>query len=196
MLYKKYIKRILDLIFSLIFLIILIPILLIESILIILIDRNKIIFKQLRTGKDGKDFYIYKFSTYKNGNVTKLGKILRMTSVDEFPQLINIIKGDMSFIGPRPWVSEIFCNMNEEQRKVVSVLPGLTGLAQINGRKKLSIFDKINYDLEYIDNLSFLLDLKIILKTFKIIICKEDTKNVENNVEKEINDLKKNNNVL
>jgi len=190
--YKKYIKRILDIFLSLLFLIILIPIFLIIIILILLIDRNKIIYKQIRTGKNGKDFYIYKFSTFKNGNVTKFGKVLRLLSFDELPQIINILKGDMSFIGPRPWIKDYYENMNINQRRRVNVLPGLTGLAQVNGRNDISIFDKINYDLEYVDNISFLLDLKIIFKTIKVVICKEDAKVIENNIEKEIIDLKKN----
>ena len=187
--YKKYIKRILDIFFSLLFFIILIPLFLIISLLILLIDRNKIIYKQIRTGKNGKDFYIYKFSSYKNGKVTKFGKIIRLLSIDELPQMINILKGNMSFIGPRPWIKDYYNNMTDNQRKRFEVLPGITGLAQVNGRNDISIFDKINYDLEYVDNISFLFDLKIIFKTIKVVICKEDAKVIENNIEKEINEL-------
>ena len=187
--YKEYIKRILDIFFSLLFFIILIPLFLIISLLILLIDRNKIIYKQIRTGKNGKDFYIYKFSSYKNGKVTKFGKVIRLLSIDELPQLVNILKGDMSFIGPRPWIKAYYENMTNDQKKRFDVLPGITGLAQVNGRNNISIFDKINYDIEYVNNISFLFDLKIIFKTIKVVICKEDAKVIENNIEKEINEL-------
>ena len=190
-LYKKYIKRILDIIISIFALIILIPIFIIVSLLILIIDKNKIIYKQLRTGKKGKEFYIYKFSTYKNKKVTKLGKILRLLSIDELPQIINILKGDMSYIGPRPWIVDYYNNMTINQRKRVDVLPGLTGYAQVHGRNDINIFEKINYDLYYVDNISFLLDLKIVFMTIKVIICKEDTKKVEKGIQKEIDELKK-----
>lgn len=191
MLYKKYIKRLLDITISFLSLIILMPIFIIISILIKIIDKNKIIFKQVRTGKNAKEFNIYKFSTYKNNKVTKIGKILRLLSLDELPQVINILKGDMSFIGPRPWIVDYYNNMTDYQRKRVDVLPGITGLAQINGRNNISIFDKINYDIKYVNDISFLLDLKIVFKTIKVIICKEDAKNIEINIEKEIELLKK-----
>ena len=193
--YKKFIKRILDIIFSFLFLIILLPIFLLVAILILIIDKNKIIFKQIRTGKNGKDFYIYKFSSFKNGSITKLGRVLRTISIDELPQLINILKGDMSFIGPRPWVKNYYENMNDIQKNRVNVLPGLTGLAQVMGRNDISIFDKINYDLEYVNNISFLLDLKIIFKTIKVIIYKEEENTSEINIENEILELEKVNKV-
>lgn len=190
--YKKYIKRLLDILFSLIFIIILFPLYLIIGLLILIVDRNRIIYKQIRTGKNGREFYIYKFSTYKNNNVTKFGKILRLLSLDELPQMFNILKGDMSFTGPRPWISNYYKNMNEKQKRRVEVLPGLTGLAQVNGRNDISIFDKIDFDLKYVDNVSFFLDLKIVFKTIKVIICKEDTNKVETNIQNEINILKEN----
>ena len=191
--YKNYIKRILDIILSVIILIIFLPLYIIIALLIIIIHKNKIIYKQVRTGKNGKNFNIYKFTTFKGGKVTKFGKILRLLSFDELPQMMNILKGDMSFIGPRPWITDYYKYMNKDQRRRVEVLPGLTGLAQISGRNDISIFDKINNDLQYVDNISFLLDIKIVFKTIKVMICSEDGNNMNDNIKNEINELKENN---
>lgn len=188
--YKKYLKKILDKLLSLIFIIILIPFYIIISLLIVIIDRNKAIYKQNRTGLNGKVFKIYKFSTLKNGKVTKLGMILRTLSLDEIPQFFNVLKGDMSIVGPRPWVIEYYQNMTNKQRKRTKVLPGLIGLAQVNGRKDISIFDKINYDIEYINNISFLLDLKIFMKAFTTIIKIDNFK--VNYIDLEVSQLKEN----
>ena len=189
--YRDAVKRVLDVVLSVMIIILLSPIYLIVSLLILIIDRNKIIFKQLRTGLNGKNFYIYKFCTYKNNNVTKFGKILRSISLDELPQFFNILKGDMSFIGPRPWVVEYFENMNDYQRKRVTVLPGIIGLAQVNGRNSIDIIKKIDYDLYYIDHISFFLDLKIIFKCFKVIFIKEGNSISNSGIEREIDTLKK-----
>lgn len=188
--YKKYLKKILDKLLSLIFIIILIPFYIIISLLIVIIDRNKAIYKQNRTGLNGKVFKIYKFSTLKNGKVTKLGMILRTLSLDEIPQFFNVLKGDMSIVGPRPWVIEYYQNMTKKQRKRTKVLPGLIGLAQVNGRKDISIFDKINYDIEYVNNISFLLDLKIFMKAFTTIIKIDNFK--VNYIDLEVSQLKEN----
>ena len=188
--YKKYIKKILDKVISLIIIILFLPLFLIISFLIKIIDKNKIIYKQERTGINGNIFYIYKFSTFKDGKITKFGKILRKTSLDEFPQMFNIIKGDMSFIGPRPWIPDYYKYMNENQRRRVNVLPGLTGLAQINGRNGISIYDKINYDIEYIDNCSFKTDIYIIFKTIYVIIKHENVDLNEKGIKGEIETLK------
>lgn len=188
--YKKYIKKILDKLLSLVFIIILIPSYIIISLLIIIIDRNNVIYKQNRTGLNGKVFKIYKFSTIKNDKVTKLGIILRTLSLDEIPQFFNVLKEDMSIVGPRPWVMDYYENMTEEQRKRTKVLPGLIGLAQVNGRKDISIFDKINYDIEYVNNISFFLDLKIFIKSLTTII-KKDSFNV-NYIDLEVTKLKEN----
>ena len=188
--YKKYIKKILDKLLSLVFIIILIPSYIIISLLIIIIDRNNVIYKQNRTGLNGKVFKIYKFSTIKNDKVTKLGIILRTLSLDEIPQFFNVLKEEMSIVGPRPWVMDYYENMTEEQRKRTKVLPGLIGLAQVNGRKDISIFDKINYDIEYVNNISFFLDLKIFIKSLTTII-KKDSFNV-NYIDLEVTKLKEN----
>ena len=106
------------------------------------------------------------------GRITRLGKFLRSTSLDEIPQFYNVLKGDMSIIGPRPWIPDYYERFNEKQKKRNIIKPGLVGLAQINGRKELDIFDKINYDLAYVEKLSFIEDIKILIKSFKIIIKK------------------------
>jgi exopolysaccharide biosynthesis polyprenyl glycosylphosphotransferase len=177
-------KNIFDFLFSLFSIIILLPLFIIVAILIKFTDKGPIFFKQVRIGKNQKEFYIYKFRTMvvnadkigpiltqkDDPRVTKVGKILRRTSIDELPQLINILKGEMSLIGPRPEVPEIVKTYTDEQKNVFKVKPGLTGLAQINGRDELSIEEKLKYDIEYINNLSFLLDLKIFLKTFPVLL--------------------------
>lgn len=186
--YKNYIKRMLDIIFSIILLIILSPILLIVSILVKFTSKGEIIFKQDRIGKNGKVFKIYKFRSMVKGaentgtgvysgkddfRVTKIGKIIRATSIDELPQLVNILKGEMSFIGPRPvltyhpWNYEEY---TEEQLQRFLVRPGVTGLAQVNGRKQVEWERRLKYDVQYVKELNVILDLKILLKTiFKII---------------------------
>ena len=165
--YRKYIKRILDFTLSLIALIVLSPILLITAILVKIKLGSPIIFKQQRPGKNEKIFTLYKFRTMtdkkdEEGNllpdeqrITKFGKILRSTSIDELPELINILKGDMSIVGPRPQLIRDMLFMTEEQRKRHDVRQGLTGLAQINGRNNLTWEEKIEYDLEYIKNITF-----------------------------------------
>ena len=144
------------------------------------------IFKQKRPGKDEKIFTLYKFRTMtdekdESGNLlpdsqrlTKFGKFLRSTSFDELPELINIIKGDMSIVGPRPQLVRDMIFMTDEQRKRHSVRQGLTGLAQVNGRNNITWEDKINYDLKYIQNITFIGDAKIILETILKVFRKDD----------------------
>lgn len=184
--YSKYIKRILDFILSLIAIIVLSPILLITAILVRIKLGSPVIFKQKRPGKDEKIFTLYKFRTMtdekdEQGNLlpdserlTKFGKFLRSTSIDELPELINILKGDMSIVGPRPLLIRDMIFMTEEQRKRHSVRQGLTGLAQINGRNNVDWEEKINYDLQYIDNITFFGDIKIILKTVGKVFARKD----------------------
>ena len=184
--YKKYIKRILDFTLSLLALIILSPLLLIIAILVRIKLGSPVIFKQERPGKDEKIFTLYKFRTMTNekdedGNLlpdskrlTKFGKILRSTSLDELPELVNILKGEMSIVGPRPQLIRDMLFMTEEQRKRHTVRQGLTGLAQINGRNNLTWEEKINYDIEYIKKITFMKDFKIILKTIKKVLKKEN----------------------
>ena len=124
--YKKYIKRVLDIMISLIVIILLIPVFILVSLLIKIIDRNKVLFTQARTGLNGREFRILKLRTMKNGKVTKLGHILRTTSIDESPQFINVLKGDMSLVGPRPWVPDYYNNFNEVQKNRVRVSPRLS----------------------------------------------------------------------
>lgn len=184
--YAKHIKRPLDFTLSLIAIIILSPLLLIVTILVRIKLGKPVIFKQQRPGKNEKIFTLYKFRTMtnkkdENGNLlpdeqrlTKFGKALRSTSLDELPELINILKGDMAIVGPRPQLIKDMLFMNDEQRKRHVVRQGLTGLAQINGRNNISWEEKINYDLKYIDRVTFYGDLKIILKTVEKVFKKED----------------------
>lgn len=187
--YKKYTKRILDIIISFTLIALLTPLYILVAISIKLIDRNKIFFTQTRTGLNGHEFKIFKFRTMKNGKVTKLGQFLRNTSIDEIPQFFNVLKGDMSLVGPRPWVPDYYNNFNEIQKNRVHVNPGLVGLAQVNGRKEINIFQKIKLDLNYVENVNFLFDLKIIIKSLKIIVKKENIVNVNNYMYQEIKAL-------
>lgn len=180
--YAKYIKRGLDFILSLLAIIVLSPILLMLAILVRSKLGTPVIFKQQRPGKDEKIFTMYKFRTMtdekdKEGNLladeirlTKFGKLLRSTSLDELPELFNILKGDMSIVGPRPLLVRDMVFMNEVQRKRHSVRQGLTGLAQINGRNAITWEEKLDWDLKYIKNINFFGDIKIffltIIKTF------------------------------
>jgi len=175
--YAKYIKRILDLILSLMALIVLMPLMIIIGILVRINLGSPIIFKQKRPGKNEKIFTLYKFRTMTDkrdidGNLlpdeyrlTKFGKFLRSTSLDELPELINIIKGDMAIVGPRPLLVEYLPYYTEEEKHRHDVRPGLTGLAQVNGRNAISWEEKFLEDLEYIKNISVKNDIKIIFKT-------------------------------
>lgn len=196
----KYVKRILDLIIAItLFIIFLIPMIII-SILIKLDSKGPVLFKQERTGKNGKPFNLYKFRSMavdndvhdfsKQDNHTKVGDILRKTSLDELPQIINILKGEMSFIGPRPWITDYYENMTEEQRHRNDVLPGITGLAQAKGRNNITIFDKINYDLEYVQNYSFIQDVKIVFLTIKTVLSKEGADAGKGTIQIELDTLK------
>lgn len=184
--YAKYIKRPLDFILSLIAIIILSPLLLIVAILVRIKLGKPVIFEQQRPGKNEKIFTLYKFRTMtdkkdENGNLlpdeqrlTKFGKALRSTSLDELPELINILKGDMAIVGPRPLLVEYLSLYNEEQRHRHDVRPGLTGLAQINGRNSISWEEKFKDDIEYIRRITFLGDCKIALKTIGKVFKKEE----------------------
>lgn len=183
--YAKYIKRLLDFILSLFAIIVLSPIMLIIYILVRIKLGKPAIFKQKRPGKDEKIFTLYKFRTMtdkkdEKGNllpdedrITKFGKMLRSTSLDELPELFNILKGDMSIVGPRPLLVEYLELYNEEQRHRHDVRPGLTGLAQISGRNAISWEDKFKKDVEYIRKITFMGDIKIVFITIKKVIKKE-----------------------
>lgn len=184
--YRKYIKRLLDIILSILGIIITFPLFLIVGILVIFFLGRPVIFRQERPGKDGKIFTMYKFRTMtnkkdENGNLlpdeqrlTMFGKFLRKTSLDEIPEFFNILKGDMSFIGPRPLLIEYLDYYTEEEKHRHDVRPGLTGLAQVNGRNLLNWDERFKNDLEYINNMSFLNDVKIVLKTIIKVIKKSD----------------------
>lgn len=197
--YRSFIKRVLDVLFSLILIVVLMPVFLIISLLIKLEDGGPVFFKQLRSGK-GKDFLMYKFRSMKVNNdvhnlnegdsVTRIGHIIRKTSLDELPQLINILKGEMSFIGPRPWITDYATYFTSEQMRRLDVLPGITGLAQASGRNDISIIEKIKLDIEYVDNLSLLLDIKIIFKTIKSIFSKKGNNSDKFAIKNELDVLK------
>lgn len=202
-LYKVF-KRVMDILISLIGVIFLLPLMLIIKILFVASgDKDTIIFRQERTGKNGKNFNLIKFRSMKINNdvrdfskedeFTKIGKFLRKTSLDELPQLINILKGEMSFVGPRPWIPEYYQNMNEIQRKRVSVLPGVTGLAQVSGRNSVSVIDKINYDLYYVRHFGLVQDIKVLYKTAKTVFKKEHAYISKMGIKEEIDELKKQN---
>jgi undecaprenyl phosphate N,N'-diacetylbacillosamine 1-phosphate transferase len=175
--YRKYIKRPMDFIISLIGIIVLSALLLLIAILVRIKLGSPIIFKQIRPGLHEKVFTLFKFRTMTNEKdqngellpdsqrLTGFGKFLRSSSLDELPELFNILKGDMSIVGPRPLLIKDLLFMNPVQRKRHSVLPGLSGLAQVNGRNCISWEDKFKYDLQYIENITFLNDWKIIFRT-------------------------------
>lgn len=192
--YKKYVKRAIDIIISTIALIILSPFFLIISILVKVIDKNPVFYKQYRTGLYGKNFKIYKFTTMKNGKATKIGKFFRATSLDELPQFFNVLKGDMSIVGPRPWIPEYYENFDERQKQRSDVKPGIIGLAQVKGRRRIDIFEKIDYDLKYVRKVSILQDIKIFFKCVRVLIAKEEYSNADAYISNEIDMLKERNN--
>ena len=183
--YKKYFKRLLDIIISLCAIIVLIPVYIIVSILVLIFMGWPIVFKQPRPGKNEKIFNMYKFRTMtnkkdKDGNLLpdeqrlpKFGKFLRATSLDEILELFNILKGDMSLIGPRPLLVKYLPYYTEEEHHRHDVRPGLTGYAQANGRNLVSWDDKFKMDVEYSKNITFIGDLKIILKTISTVIKRD-----------------------
>lgn len=175
--YKNFIKRILDIILSFLALVILSPLLILTAFLIRIKLGAPVFFKQLRPGKNEKIFGILKFRTMtdakdENGNLlpdeirlTRFGQFLRSTSIDELPELLNILNGDMSIVGPRPLLVQYLERYNEEQKHRHDVKPGLTGLAQVNGRNGITWEEKFHYDLEYVKNITFYGDCKIIFQT-------------------------------
>lgn len=188
--YNK-LKRVIDIIISILGIILLSPIFLITSILIKLESEGPVIFKQLRAGKNSKPFYIYKFRSMKanaptlstnefedaNLFITKIGRFIRKTSIDELPQLINILKGDMSIVGPRPVIldEKELISLRQEYN-VDNILPGITGLAQINGRDSIGNEEKVKLDYEYLQNRSLNLDIKIVFITIFKVLKKSDIK--------------------
>ena len=183
--YARYVKRVLDFILSLLALIILSPVLVSVAVLVKVKLGSPVLFTQDRPGLNEKIFKMYKFRTMTNekddqGNLlpddirlTTFGKFLRSTSLDELPELFNILKSDMSIVGPRPLLVKYLPLYNEEQKKRHMVRPGLTGLAQVSGRNAISWQEKFTHDVSYVNNLSFFSDIKIIFLTIKKIFVKE-----------------------
>lgn len=183
--YQKYIKRGLDFILALIASIILSPVILIVAVLVRIKLGSPVLFKQPRPGKNEKIFNMYKFRTMtdardENGELlpdevrlTKFGKTLRSTSLDELPELFNILKGDMSIVGPRPLLVRYLPLYNERQKHRHEVRPGFTGLAQVNGRNSISWEEKFEWDVKYVEHVTFLQDSRIILKTIGVVLKRD-----------------------
>lgn len=194
-------KRIIDFILATILIVIFALPMLVIAIAVKLEDGGKVIYKSRRMGKGLKEFNVYKFRSMKihrkelqselshKQMVTKVGKFIRKTSLDELPQLFNILKGEMSFIGPRPWIPEYYVWFTEEQKRRTNVLPGISGLAQVRGRNGINIFKKIDYDLEYVHNIGFKQDLKLIFETIATVFSKTNAEISEQGIKKEIRDL-------
>lgn len=186
MLYRKSLKRVMDLIASLIFFMVFWWIFVIIGILVSTKLGKPVIFKQKRPGKNGKIFTMYKFRSMTDEKdekgiflsdekrLTRFGKLLRETSLDELPELWNVLKGDMSLIGPRPLLVEYLEKYSKEQARRHDVKPGITGWAQINGRNTISWEEKFNLDVEYVDKYNLIMDIKILFLTLKKVFKRED----------------------
>ena len=183
--YKNFIKPAIDFVLALVGFLFLSPVFVLVTIGLFFANDGKPFFFQLRPGKDGKIFKIIKFKTMtdkkdENGNLlpdadrlTKIGSFVRKTSLDEIPQLLNVIKGDMSLVGPRPLLPQYLELYNDFQRRRNEVKPGITGWAQVNGRNSISWEKKFEYDVWYVDNVSFLLDIKILIMTVLKVVKSE-----------------------
>jgi len=187
--FSLFLKRIFDIFISIVALVILSPLFLAVAILVKIDSAGDVFFLQERIGKNGKPFYPFKFRTMKKGavneglgftvsenddRITKVGRFLRKYGIDEFPQLINVLKGEMSLVGPRPTLRYQVEKYNEFQKKRLRVKPGLAGWALIHGRNYLNWDERIKYDVWYVEHWSLWLDLKIILKTFYLIFIKQE----------------------
>lgn len=196
--YYHFFKRIFDLIFSLIGFIIISPLVIILIILLHFTNKGAgVFFLQTRSGKNGKHFKVIKFKSMTNakdsdGNllpdknrITKVGKFIRKTSIDELPQIINVIKGNMSLVGPRPLLPEYLPLYDENQKRRLEVKPGITGWAQVHGRNSLKLSTRFEYDVWYVNNVSLILDIKILIKTVKklftskVVVCRQDLEGVD-----------------
>ena len=183
--YKNFIKPVIDFVLALVGFLFLSPVFVLVTIGLFFANDGKPFFFQLRPGKNGKIFKIIKFKTMtdkKDGNgnllpdadrLTKIGSFVRKTSLDEIPQLLNVIKGDMSLVGPRPLLPKYLELYNDFQRRRNEVKPGITGWAQVNGRNSISWEKKFEYDVWYVDNVSFLLDIKILIMTILKVVKSE-----------------------
>ena len=186
MIYRRFIKRTLDFTISLISLIIFSPIFIVVAVLVRVKLGSPVFFRQKRPGKNENIFTIYKFRTMtdkrdENGNLcsddirlTSFGRKLRATSLDELPQLLNVIKGDMAIVGPRPLMVEYLPYYTEEEKIRHTVRPGITGLAQVRGRNSISWEEKFSFDIQYVNKMSLMFDLKIIMETVSKVIKKSD----------------------
>ena len=183
--YQRHIKRPQDFCCALLAIILLSPVMLVTAILVRMKLGGPVIFKQERPGLNGKVFKLYKFRTMTDARdgmgrllsdeerLTTFGKKLRATSIDELPELINILKGDMSVVGPRPLLVQYLPLYNERQRRRHEVRPGVTGLAQVNGRNAISWEEKFEYDVAYVDNVTFLGDWRIVFRTIKTVLARD-----------------------
>lgn len=186
--FRLAVKRLFDIIFGSVCLLILSPVLLVSVLLIEVFMPGPVFFMQRRVGRNGKEFNILKFRSMKvdkeaeknhdfskdEERMTAFGNLMRRLKIDELPQLINVIKGDMSLVGPRPTVKEQTDLYTEYQRRRLDMRPGMTGLAQVNGNTALTWDERIVFDVEYVSNYTLLLDAKILLKTVAVVICGED----------------------
>lgn len=190
----KHLKRVMDFTVALAMLMILSPVMLIAAILIKSNKDGPVFFKQERPGLNGRIFTVYKFRTMsvktrdENGRqlsdferMSKTGNLLRKTSIDELPQLINIVRGEMSFIGPRPLLKEYLPLYSSEQMRRHEVRPGISGWAQVNGRNTLTWEEKFRYDVEYVENMSLSMDIRIFFLTIKNVLCQDGINSAENN---------------
>lgn len=201
--YAKYIKRMLDFLIALVGLVVASPILLIVAVLVRTKLGTPVLFAQERPGKDEKIFKLYKFRSMSDardeqGNLlpdkdrlTPFGKMLRATSLDELPELFNILKGDMSLIGPRPLLVSYLPWYTEREQLRHTVRPGLTGLAQVSGRNSLVWDKRLEKDVEYVEHLSFMMDLKILFMTVKKVVCKDDVAEDTNVIEGNFAEIRK-----
>jgi len=183
--YKGFFKRLIDFLISIFAILILSPLIVILTVLLLLKNSGKPFFFQVRPGKNGRLFNVIKFKTMNDrkderGNLlpdaqrlTRLGRFVRTTSLDEIPQLLNVVKGDMSLVGPRPLLVEYLPLYNENQKKRHNVRPGITGWAQVNGRNSINWDQKFEYDVWYAGHITFWLDLKIVWMTFAKVVQRE-----------------------
>ena len=191
--YQRFVKRVFDIFISLMILVVCWPLLLLIAVAVKLDSKGPVVFKQKRLGRDGREFYIYKFRTMvvdaeKGGvysdnqdpRITRVGKLLRKTSLDELAQAFNLLKGDMSLVGPRPPLTYHpwpLTEYTEEQKRMFDVRPGITGWAQVNGRKAVEWNHRIELNVWYVDHISFLLDIKIIFLTVFKVLKNADNEN-------------------
>jgi undecaprenyl phosphate N,N'-diacetylbacillosamine 1-phosphate transferase len=190
--YKLLFKRFIDIWISILLILVLLPLFIITSVVLYLTNSGSIFYIQLRPGKNDQVFHLIKFKTMDdklnnngillsdNERITKIGRILRMTSIDELPQLINVLKGEMSLVGPRPLLIEYIPLYNKKQANRHKVKPGMTGLAQVSGRNWISWEEKLNLDVWYVEHFTFFLDIKILYMTILKVLKCEGINSIEN----------------